>query len=453
MKTRILFVASLSVVALTACPPQQEVKKEKQDNLPPPPPKEKTAQETFDEGVAAFDKGDLEAAKASFTKVKEKAPTLVSAEYNLGVIAERQSDLKGAQEHYLAAHKVDPKHRPTLLNLSKVYRLQDRFEDAIKLLEEAAAEPGNEFDVALLNNLSVAYRLAKKYDKAEAAARKVLSRTKDNPDAYKNLVLIYFDQGNLRLAEFISANAKKLDEKDPGVWNNLGLIYLRMDERRQALGQFLKAVQLNEKFAPGHFNIGALALAARDYDTAEREFAKVTQADPTSYDGFLAYAWALDGQKGRDPKKGATAGAAFEKVLTLKADQPDAICGAGWAYAADKAGFDKAVPYLEKCKGLSGTSSQDQQLIDAKLKTIASIKAAPAAQPAPEQKKAPPKADAKADKVFEKATEDAAKEGGGDSSGEATQPANGGQAAGDKPADKPAEKPAEKPADKPAEKK
>ncbi len=429
-----LFLSLLALVALTGCPAQQaEVKKEPTENLPPPPPKEKTPQELFDSGVAAFDQGKYDEAKATFTKLLEKQPNLVSAQYNLGVIAEHQSDLKGAEEHYLAARKLDPKHRPTLLNLGKVYRLQDRFEDAIKLLEEALAEPGNEFDVALLNNLSVAYRLAKKYDKAEAAARKVLSRTKDNPDAYKNLVLIYFDQGNLRLAEFISANAKKLDEKDPGVWNNLGLIYLKMDERRQALGQFLKSVQLNDKFAPGHVNIGAMALAARDYDTAEREFGKATSLDPTSYDGFLAYAWALDGQKTKDPKKGLAAGAAFEKVLALKPGQADAVCGAGWAFAAEKTGFDKAVPYLEQCKGLPTTSSQDQQLIDAKLKTIAAMKAQPAAQPQPAAEQKKPKADAKAQNVFDKATDEAAKEGGdqaappaGSEGGE--KPATGGQA-------------------------
>jgi tetratricopeptide (TPR) repeat protein len=132
---------------------------------------------------------------------------------------------------------VDDSKAATLLNLGRVYRLQDRFDNAIALYEGALKDPANEYDVELNNNLTVAYRLAKKYAQAEATARKVLARTKDNPDAYKNLALIYFDQGNFRLAEFISANAKKLDDKDPGVYNNLGLIYLKLDDRRLALGR------------------------------------------------------------------------------------------------------------------------------------------------------------------------------------------------------------------------
>ncbi len=63
-----------------------------------------------------------------------------------------------------------PSTSRTLLNLGKVYRLQDKFDEAIALYEAALKEPGNEYDVELLNNLTVAYRLAKKFDKAEATA-------------------------------------------------------------------------------------------------------------------------------------------------------------------------------------------------------------------------------------------------------------------------------------------
>ncbi len=441
---KILFAAILAAAACTTT--EAVVVKPKDDvNKPPPPPKEKTPQELFDEGVAAVDANKLDAAKASFAKLLDKQPTLVSAQYNLGVVSERQGNLLDAEKFYEAAHKQDPKHRPTLLNLGKVYRQQDKFDKAIALYEEALKDEGAQFDVALLNNLTVAYRLAKKFDKAEAMVRRVLSRTKDNPDAYKNLALIYFDQGNYRLAEFITANAKKLDDKDPGVYNNLGMIYLKFDERRQALAQFQKAVSLNDKFAVGHVNIGAMALSYRDYDNAEKSFAKATALDPTSYDGFLAYAWSLDGQKGRDPKKGLAAGQAFEKVLSLKADQPDAICGAGWAYAADKTGFDKAVPFLEKCKSLSTTPAPEQQLIDAKLKSIATMQKAGAAAPqAAEKPKEKPKANT-GPSMLDKVTDEAAKEEG------ATTPASGGTEPakdapkGEAPKDAPKDAPKEAP--------
>jgi tetratricopeptide (TPR) repeat protein len=333
-------------------------------------------------------------------------------QFNLGVIAEKQGKLTEAAGFYEAANKLDPKHKPTLLNLGRVYRLQDKFDAAISLYENAIKDPANEYDVELNNNLTVAYRLAKKFAQAEATARKVLARTRDNPDAYKNLALIYFDQGNLPLAEFISGNAKKLDDKDPGVYNNLGLIYLKLDDRRRALGQFQKAVSLKADFAPSLFNIGAMALAYRDYDGAEKVLSKATEIDQNSYEGFLAYAYALDGQKGRDAKKGLKAGEMFERVLAIKADQNDAICGAGWAYAADKAGWDKALGFLEKCKTLASTTPADQQLIDSKLKGIVAMQKAgtAAAQPKPEEKEKPKVAPTGGPSLLDKVSDDAAKQ-------------------------------------------
>lgn len=403
-----LVIAASGFVGCTTT--ESEVKKD-QVVAPPPKPVEKSSKEVFAEAVTAYDAGKLDDAKAGFEKVASKIPNNVIVEYNLGVIAEKQGKIPEAIAHYEKANKADPHHKPTLLNLGRAYRLQDKFDAAISLYENALKNPANEYDVELNNNLTVAYRLAKKYPQAETTARKVLARTKDNPDAYKNLALIYFDQGNYRLAEFISANAKKLDDKDPGVYNNLGLIYLKLDDRRLALGQFQKAVSLNQNFAPSLFNIGAMALQYRDYDGAEKVLSKATDLDQGSYEGFLAYAYALDGQKGRDAKKGLKAGEQFERVLAIKNDQGDAICGAGWAYAADKAGWDKALGYLERCKTLSTTSATDQQLIDSKVKGIVAMQKAgtAAAQPKPEEKEKPKAAPTNGPSLLDKVSDDAAK--------------------------------------------
>lgn len=400
---------ALSALAVLGCKTAEvEVKPDVKPVEAPPPPKPTGPQEAFAAGVQHFDAGRYDEAKAAFEKVLEARPQLVSAHYNLGVVAERRGDLAGAQAAYEAAHKLDPNHTPTLLNLGKVYRLQDKFTQAIALYESALKAPGREYDVALLNNLTVAYRLAKRFKEAEATARKVLSRTKDNPDAYKNLALIYYDQGNLRIADFIIGNALKLDEKDPGVYNNRGMIYLKLDDRRGALGQFQKAVSLNDKFAPGHMNIGAMALSFRDYENAEKSFAKAVALDPTSHEAQLAYAYALDGQKGRDPKKGLAAGAAFEKVLKLRPDLSEAICGAGWAYAAEKSGWDKSIQYLERCKGLQGLPAQEQQLIENKLKGILAMQKSGAKQAAPQAEREKPKEVKGGGSLFDKVSEEAA---------------------------------------------
>ena len=407
----IRIAALVATAGLMGCPPAVvEIKK---DPIVTAPPKvvEKTVKEIFADAVAAFDAGKLAEAQAGFARVAAKYPNNVVVQFNSGVIAERLGKVSEAAGYYEVANKLDPKHKPTLLNLGRVYRQQDKFDNAIALYEAALKDPANEYDVELNNNLTVAYRLARKYALAEATARKVLARTKDNPDAYKNLALIYFDQGNFRLAEFISANARKLDDKDPGVYNNLGLIHLKLDDRRLALAQFQKAVTLNKDFTPSLFNIGAMALSYRDYDGAEKVLSRATELDQNSYEGFLAYAFAVDGQKGRDAKKGLKAGELFERVLAIKADQNDAICGAAWAYAADKAGWDKALGFLDRCKALPTTTPVDVQLIDSKMKGIVAMQkaGAAAAQPKPEEKERP-KATPTGPSLLDKVSDDAAKQ-------------------------------------------
>ena len=437
---RIAALVSVSSLGLMGCPPAAVEVKKDVVITEAPKPKEKSVKEIFTDAVAAFDAGKLDEAQAGFARVAAKVPNNVVVQFNSGVIAERQGKLTEAAGYYEAANKSDPKHKPTLLNLGRVYRQQDKFDNAISLYETALKDPANEYDIELNNNLTVAYRLAKKYAQAEATARKVLARTKDNPDAYKNLALIYFDQGNFRLAEFISANARKLDDKDPGVYNNLGLIYLKLDDRRLALGQFQKAVSLNKDFTPSLFNIGAMALTYRDYDGAEKVLSRATELDQNSYEGFLAYAFALDGQKGRDAKKGLKAGELFERVLAIKADQNDAICGAAWAYAADKAGWDKALGFLDRCKALPTTTPVDVQLIDSKMKGIVAMQkaGAAAAQPKPEEKEKP-KAAPTGPSLLDKVSDDAAKQDPGATS-ETPAAAPGVAPATDAPAPTPAPK-------------
>ncbi len=426
-----LRIAALSAVALVVgCTTAPEVKPEPVEVVQAPePPKEKSADERFAEGVQAFDAGKLDEAAAHFAQVVERAPDNVSAHYNLAVIAERKGDVAAARTGYEKAYALDPEHTPTLLNLGKIYRLSGQFDQAIALYEKALALPGREFDVQLLNNLAVSYRLAKQFDKSENALRKLLSRTKDNPEAYKNLALVYYDQGNYRLAEFISANARKLDEKDPGVYNNLGMIYLKQEQKGLALVQFQKAVELNPNFAPGHLNIGALALSYRDYEAAEKALRTAMSLDGNNPETYLYLGHTLDGQRNRDSKKGVEAGQFFERYLAWRPESPEVICAAGWAYGADRSGYEKALGFLKKCESFPDTSAQDKQMIAQRVKVIETMMASgqqeKAAEPA---RREAPKPGAGGTSILDKVSEEeAAREAAEGASPEATD-GTGGEA-------------------------
>jgi len=258
--------------------------------------------------------------------------------------------------------------------------------DQTKGIEEVApAAPDQAQDEALLDSLLITYRSTRQYEKAREIGKRLLSRDPGNLLAQKDIALASYEQGKDRLAEILLGNLLKREDPEPGIPNLMGLIQLKRGEPTLALTWFRKAVALDPGFVPGYLNLGALALTHRDYLAAERAFAKVIQLEPTSQDARLYYAYALDGQKGRDPKKAAAAGDAFEQVLALRPEQPEAVCGAGWAYAADRATLDKALFFLEKCKGLREGNASEVQLIELKLKGLAAMKASPGEPSSPAQ--------------------------------------------------------------------
>lgn len=350
---------------------------------PPPTAEKGDADGQFAEALKAYEAGDLDAARKGFEEVVNQQPKALNARFNLGVIAEKQGRPADARVAYEQVLALDPAHTPSVMNLGLMHRHAGQLDEALALYTKALQTPGHEHDEPVLNALAATYRLAGKLDEAEATGRRVLARSKDNPEAYKTLALVAYDRGQYRLAELLVVNARKVAQDDPAISNTLGMIYLKMDDRPRALAQFQKAVSLDDTFAPGHLNLGALALSYRDYAGAEKAFTKALSLEPDGLEGQLYLAYALDGQKGLDPKKGVAAGEAFEKVLARAADKPEAVCGAGWAYATERAAFEKAIAFLDRCKELSSTTEQDKQLITAKVNGLQNMLKNPPPAPAP----------------------------------------------------------------------
>src|SRR5215213_4154340 len=66
------------------------------------------AKQFVDQGLAAFDRGDTNAARDAFQKALSVKKDEVTAHTYLGIIADRAGDLKEAELHFAAAVKADP---------------------------------------------------------------------------------------------------------------------------------------------------------------------------------------------------------------------------------------------------------------------------------------------------------------------------------------------------------
>ena len=72
------------------------------------PARAQQAKQFVDEGLAAFDRGDTNAARDAFEKALGLKKDEVTAHTYLGIIADRAGDLKEAERHFAAAVKAEP---------------------------------------------------------------------------------------------------------------------------------------------------------------------------------------------------------------------------------------------------------------------------------------------------------------------------------------------------------
>jgi superkiller protein 3 len=93
------------------------------------------AQEAVNEGLAAHQDGDLQAAEDAYRRALELDPQNPFAYYNLGVIRQAQGDVEGAETNYRIAVGIAPNFAAALFNLAIIRADAGASEEAVELYE------------------------------------------------------------------------------------------------------------------------------------------------------------------------------------------------------------------------------------------------------------------------------------------------------------------------------
>ncbi len=104
------------------------------------PARAQQAKQFVDEGLAAFDRGDVNTARDAFEKALNLKRDEVTAHTYLGIIADQAGNLKEAEQHFAAAVKADPKRASARNNYGAILMRTGRstlaaveFEQSLKL--------------------------------------------------------------------------------------------------------------------------------------------------------------------------------------------------------------------------------------------------------------------------------------------------------------------------------
>jgi tetratricopeptide (TPR) repeat protein len=172
-------------------------------NSPTPEPKTITRKDEWqrwnDYGIGLFLQGDLKGAAAAFQKVTEADPNNPDGWVNMGRAAVQEGDMERARTVLEKALTLSPTLARANFFYAKVLRSDGNYAGAADRLRKVLEQYPR--DRVALNDLGRVYFLQRKYNDALKVLDSVLTIDPEDLQAHYNLMLCYSGLGNEKLAK------------------------------------------------------------------------------------------------------------------------------------------------------------------------------------------------------------------------------------------------------------
>ena len=213
------------------------------------------AKQFVDEGLAAFDRGDVALARDAFEKALALKRDEVTAHTYLGIIADRAGNLKEAEQHFAAAVKAEPKRASARNNYGAILMRTGRS-----------------------NLAAVEFEQSLKLDP-------------DQPNALVNLAQIRFAADDLRASAELFKRALTINP-DVEIARALTVIALRLNDYPAASTyyQSYAATEGGTQTAAARAELGAALFEAGMLKEAETELTAALSLNPTDAESVVRLA-------------------------------------------------------------------------------------------------------------------------------------------------------------------
>jgi tetratricopeptide (TPR) repeat protein len=199
---------------------------------------------TFADGQAAYQARKYSDATAMFERYTGQRPANAWGYYMLGLSAWKSGDRAKSEQAFEKALSIDPMHVKSLVNLSRVFLEEKRYDDALDRLTTAAEINPESTEV---------FRL--------------LGRT-------------YVAQGKSGEAMDAYRRAIEIDNLDAWSMNNFGLLLVETKRAEEALPLLAKAVELRQGVPAFHNNLGMALEQTGRFKAAVTAYKGALTADP-----------------------------------------------------------------------------------------------------------------------------------------------------------------------------
>jgi tetratricopeptide (TPR) repeat protein len=199
---------------------------------------------SFADGDEAYHARKYGEAKAIFEGYVDRRPNNQWGHYMLGLSAWKSGDLDRSEQAFEQALSIDPSHMKSLVNESRLFIDQKRYDDAIDRLTRAS-----------------------EVDSESAVVYRLLGRT-------------YLAKGETDEAIEAYRAAIEIDEHDAWSMNNLALIFLQTKRADEALPLLARAVELRGNVAEFHNNLGMALEHTGRFKAAAKAYGDALTANP-----------------------------------------------------------------------------------------------------------------------------------------------------------------------------
>ncbi|MHB8878551.1 MAG: adventurous gliding motility TPR repeat lipoprotein GltE [Myxococcaceae bacterium] len=228
---------------------------------------------------------DYVSLERKFQLAAEADENFGEADYNLGVLAERQGKPEEALRHYREALRKKPTLKEAAENIGVIAQNAGNEAEAIRTFENILQNYPD--DGASRARLADIYARKGECDKAIDLSKQALFREPRTLPAYKVLMRCAHEQKQYSMAKLVALRAMKLDENDPEIFHTLGLISLAEKEPAKARMQFKTAVEKRADYLPAHLMLVRIALEQQDWPGAEESIRQVLRANGKNPEAHL----------------------------------------------------------------------------------------------------------------------------------------------------------------------
>jgi tetratricopeptide (TPR) repeat protein len=248
------------------------------------------------------------------------------------------------------AYKLDKNDTINLYYAASTYVNAKDYDTALKLYEELkvlnySGKATYYYAVNKVNNQEDFFKTAADRDKMVKMGTHEKPRTEDVPskrgEIYKNVALIYVQQGKMDLAKKAVSDARKANPEDTSLILTEANLYLESKDMETYKKLISEALEKNPNDVDLIFNLGVVSAGAKNYSEAEKFYTKVIELDPKYINAYINMAaMKLDNEKViiDEMNKLGTSADDMKRYNVLKKKREDL--------------FKSTIPYLEKAVAL-----------------------------------------------------------------------------------------------------